>query len=241
MTDPVILDVLDGVRRPQFFENLHLISKWNQPGTEGDTGGGNKLAHGTSEWTPGNPSVMKITPARRLVGQPWDTFFCNNTLTLDPKLPPPNYLGYGLDFCLPAALDITNTNAFEWEIELCELGTRYNMGWQYRMTGVRGWYHFNKLTETWGDRVQGLPDVEPVPGKFVSVLGHFKINRENRTVEHDSIVIDGKFFPLRTVFPAAPLPGNSKANHLKNAIQLDSNGKGGIWSVQLNKMVVRVL
>lgn len=242
MIEHTILDLLDGAKPVKEWTGLSAVSSWIQPGNTGNTGGGSVAPHGKYTWSPGNPTtgqsgVLSIQPAAG-----WDNFYFYNTLVgrMDR---PVSYFGYQVPFALPSQADVAACNAFEFELELCEAGLRYNMAWQWKPSHVDGapaWRSFDKLNQKWVVE-PSLPAPVAVAGRPVTLWAHFLIDRLAKTVTHDSVVLDGQFISIGRTRPA--VQGSNPATwYLHNAVQMDPLGSGKGFTVQLGPgMTARAL
>jgi hypothetical protein len=239
LIDTTINEVIDGMRTLREFTNLHLASTMIDGGGA-DTGGINSLPHGPFAWLPGNPASFQIKPIVRPAGKPWDNTYLYNTLTKD-KLNA-IYFGLQIQFAFPTAAAIAASTAVEFELELCEAGLTYNMAWQYKHSKVDGspaWRLFDKRLSKW-TAIDGLPIPSPKPTTFVNAWAHFRADRDTKILWHDSIVIDGVFYPVNSPHAAVP-KWSPQTFYLHNAVQLDSDGKGTAYGVLLKGWNARAL
>lgn len=242
MIDLTVVQLLTGERKLKEWLALHTLPTMIDGGGA-DTGGQNKFPHGIFTWKPsiqGDATAFSFAPKPRPKGQPWDNIYLYNTLSkgkLDYT-----YFSHQLSFAFPTSAAINNCTAFEFELELCEAGLTYNMGWQYKHSKVDGppsWRYFNKQQQAWV-AVPTLPIPAPMPNTFVSIVMNFAVNRAAKLCTHDSIVIDGIFHPVNQTLSAVP-KWNPTTWYLHNAVQLDSDGKGSPETILLNNMNVRAL
>jgi len=242
MNDPTINAVLDGDVKSIEWVGMEFTPSLIDGGGA-DTGGPNRLPHGRTTWVPGSsstPAILTFNPVRRPQGQPWDNSYNYNTLTRT-KLTG-SYYGHQFMFALPTPKDVTNCNAVEFELELCEAGLLYNMAWQWKpsnIDGPPGWRIFDKSKEKWIAQPQ-IPFTAPIPGAFVEVSARFRVDRNLKQTWHDSVVIGGKYFPINAS-AAAPMKWSPKTWYLHHAVQPDSLGKGAPFSVLIKNWNARML
>lgn len=249
MIDPEIINLLSGSKQLIEWPLLDQVPAMADKGGA-DTGGPNPLPHGKSIWTPGKPPALTtgmpipasliFTPIKRSPGQPWDNCYNFNTITRQPLKS--TYFSWELEFSI-SAMDLKG-NAREFEIELCESGWTYNMAWQYKCSKVDGppaWRLFdqNAARNKWVP-VVSIPAPAPKAGTFISVKAFFAINRSVGTTLHDSIMIDGIFYPVDAIHERKQ-KWSPQTNYLHNAVQIDSMGDGIPCSVQIRNWKVRAL
>lgn len=239
MIDQMITELLLGARSPSEWLDLEDVPSVLMPdGGGADTGGRNPLAHGTSTWTPG--ALFTFQPKVRAKSLPWDNVYRYHTLSRDRT--PAIYFAHQFQFAYPSAADISASTAFEIEMELCESGLAYDMGWQYKPSLVDGppsWRWFDETARSW-NTVEGLPRPAPIANKLISVFALFSVNRVARTTTHEAIVIDGTSYQVGATHRALQ-KWPSTVNYLHNAAQLDSDGKGTPCSIQLRHWNARAL
>ena len=233
--DQVISEQLSGARQVEVFKDLHLIPKWNQPGTSGDSGGASGLNHGSFVWQPGVPSKLSVHPVARPQGKPWDTYyFYNSLLTAQSNA---EYFSYTMDVTFPTQKDLNVCTAWENELEVCEAGLAYNMAWQCKPSHVDGppaWRYFVQ-GGGWKVPTVAIPAPVPVPGTAMTVLSKFFLDRIAKTVTHLSLTINDKEYPVNVTLPAKP-KWSAGTFYTHNAFQLDSDGKGSPYTVVLNNV-----
>jgi hypothetical protein len=231
MIDTNIIQMLSGARTLQQWSGLE--QKPLIDGGGADTGGGNALPHGKLVWTPGNgitPASMIFNSAKRKQGQPWDNAYGYNPITKVPM----NcvYFSFSLGFSISSA-DLKG-NAREFEIELCESGETYDMGWQYKWSSVDGppaWRMFDQIAGTWV-AVPSIPAPAPKAGVFVNMAAFFAVDRTNGVTWHDSLMVDGVLYPVNTSHKKK-MKWNPTTNYLHNAAQIDPLGNGETCSMQI--------
>lgn len=240
MLDSTTRGILNGTRPVYAWTGLEQVPAMIDGGGA-DTGGINSLPHGKTMWRQGNPTTpatLIFDPIRRLPGQQWDNCYMYNTISRTP--PALEFLCMELQFSL-AASDLTG-NAREFEAELCESGWTYNMAWQYKWSHVDGppaWRLFDQLApkNKWV-AVPSIPPPAPKAGQFISFEAYFVIDLAAGVTYHDSIVIDGTYYPVN--LPHGKLKKwSDKTNYLHNAVQIDSMGDGAICTVQIRDWNVR--
>jgi hypothetical protein len=242
MLDNFTRSLLNGDKK--IFEALGLEKVPTMIDAQGaDTGGINSLPHGKSIWRQGNdttPGTLIFDPVVRAPGQPWDNSYNYNTITRNPQ--PVSILCWELDFVL-AASDLKG-NAREFEAELCEVGWTYNMALQYKWSNVDGppaWRMFDQtaVKNKWVP-IPGIPAPNPVAGKFISVQAYFVIDRAAGVTWHDSVVIDGVYYPINVPHKKM-FKWPSKPTYLHNAVQIDPLNDGQVCTVQIRNWNVRGL
>jgi len=236
--EQVVSEQLAGRRKLEVFNGLSLIPKWNQPGTSGDTGGPSNLPHGTYSWIPGNPGSLNIRPVRRSIGKPWDNYYFYNTIQTETT--GAVYFSYEMSVMFPTQKDIDACTAWENEIEVCEAGLAYNMAWQCLLhTAKPAWRLFDLINQKWV-QIVSIPSPAPKPGQFMQVLSKFRMDRSAKTVEHLTLAVNGTEYPVESVH-GAKLKWSAGTNYTHNAFQLDSDGKGTSYTVQLADVTARRL
>lgn len=238
--DQVISEQLSGVRQIEVFKDLHLIPKWNQPGTSGDSGGPSGLNHGSFVWQPGTPAKLSVMPVARPQGKPWDTYYFYNSLP--PEQSKAQYFAYTMDVMFPTVKDLNVCTAWENELEVCEAGLAFNMAWQCKPSHVDGppaWRYFVQ-GDGWKIPATIIPAPSPVAGQAVTVLSKFFLDRIGKTVTHLSLTINGKEYPINVTLPAKS-KWSTGTFYIHNAFQLDSDGKGSPFSIVLNNISARRL
>jgi len=237
--DPLIGAQLDGDVKLQEWLNLNTFTLFVDKGGA-DTGGPNPLSHGTSVWTPGPTASLTFQPKARPKGQPWDNVY--RAATLSTGHLPCVYFGFGLSFMYPTQKDIDVSTAAEFELAMAEAGLEYDMGWQFKPSKVDGppairW--FDESAQHWVVPT-GLPPFTPKPGVWTDVQAYFSIDRVNQTTTHVGLSVDNHFYQVNATHHAK-FKYATKPWYLHAAAQLDSDGKGSPYGIQIKNWNARGL
>ena len=237
--DPLIGAQLDGDVKLQEWTNLNLLPSFIDKGGA-DTGGPNPLPHGLSIWTPGSTASLTFQPKVRPKGQPWDNVY--RAATLSTGHLPCVYFGFGLSFMYPTQKDIDVSTAAEFELAMAEAGLEYDMGWQFKPSKVDGppairW--FDESAQHWVVPT-GLPSFAPKPGVWTDMQAYFTIDRVNQTTTHLALVVDGHTYQVGATHKAK-FKYATKPWYLHAAAQLDSDGKGSPYGIQIKNWNARGL
>lgn len=237
--DPLIAAQLDGDVKLQEWVNLNLLPAFVDKGGA-DTGGPNALPHGVSVWTSGPTASLTFKPKVRFKGQPWDNVY--RAATLSTGHLPCVYFGFGLSFMYPTQKDIDVSTAVEFELALAEAGLEYDMGWQFKPSKVDGppavrW--FDELNQHWVTPT-GISPFVPKPGVWTDVQAYFSIDRLNQVTTHVALAINGHPYQINAAHKAK-FKYATKPWYLHAAAQLDSDGKGSPYGIQIKNWSARGL
>lgn len=225
------------------YSNLHLNKlfpadkkipfQWIQPGNVGNTGGGSSLAHGTSTWTPGSPTLITITPKN--IAPHSDNFFFYMVLP-QPHSATTHFRFHAGNFSARSAADWLNSQAFEFQLELIEGGWRYNMAWQIQP--IQGLRYFDKTNSKWIQYKGGgiAPILTPL-NKPTSFIADFTIDRSVHTTTHVSLQVNDTFYPVAVTQPASM--ASPTQTEFSVAVQLDSKSTAPPYAAVLDQLEVR--
>lgn len=191
--------------------NLHLypesgqegLSSWFQPGNSGNSGGASPKPHGTSVWTPGNPTTVTVKPAG-----PYDNFYFVKDL---PIVLPPSRL---VSVRQHSIVNLSGWQALEFEQELHWGGCVYNMAWQFDLANKLVRY-FDYTDSVWLQTRIALP---PLNGLLT--VAEFAVDPVAQTTTHVALTINGVRYLVNVTQKATPKTG--LGTKLTIAEQMDS-------------------
>lgn len=237
MIDPMVLAQLSGKSRLQEWLTLEQTPTLIDGGGA-DTGGPNKLPHGTATWTSANATStasLQFKPKPRPKGQPWDNAF--NYAVLAPSQLACNYFSHQFQFMFPTEADIAACTAVEFVVEVRIDGWAFDMEYQY-LLNKPAWRIYDPVGHAW-IAVTALPPPKPIAGVFVRAVAMFSLDKANRQFTHEQIMIDENVYPVGLTHKATlKWPG---VNNAIFAVQTDSDGKGSPFSVKIKNWNVRGL
>lgn len=209
------------------YTDLHLypssptesLSGWFQPGNQGNSGGGSSKPHGTSLWTPGQPTTVAVKPAG-----PYDNFYFLKDLPMIEDFQ--EDIRSFTSRRQHSVVNLSGVQAIEFEHQLQYNGAIYNMAWQFDVADNMIRYFNYTADPTKSSWIQA-PDtagvkVAPLLANLVTIA-EFEVNLSEETVTHVGITINGVSYEVNVTQPATVKPGIG--NKLTIAEQLDSTGK----------------
>jgi hypothetical protein len=142
----------------------------------------------------------------------------------------------------PTQKDIDVSTAAEFELALAEAGLEYDMGWQFKPSKVDGppairW--FDESAQHWV-AVSNIPAFAPKPGAWTDVQAHFAIDRVNQTTTHLSLTVNNTLYQINAIHKPK-FKYATKPWYLHAAAQLDSDGKGSAYGIQIKNWNARGL
>jgi hypothetical protein len=201
---------------------------WVQPGNVGNSGGGSPAPHGTYILTPGDPMVVRVSPA-----EAFDNFYFFDRVGQFPNLTKFNWSG---SFSFPTASDLAACQALEWQWQQCVNGAVWNGAWQISLKPsppVLRYYEFNR--DVW-TAFAPFDASLLAPGKVLSVMSEHSIDPTHET--HIAITLNGVRIPVSFTQANTPNKYPPSAVSLDVAFQLDANSKGTPYTVEIDKIAV---
>ena len=234
-SNTLIDNLVTGSKLVTFYSGLQNPTGWVQPSNTGNTGGASSAPHGTFTLTslPDGSTNFTINP-----GSPYDTYYFYKKLPFDPSIVRVAWEGtIKVD-----AVNLSKSQAIEWEFEQSEDGWAYNGGFQIllKTDGVRPGSTVADFSFV--SKWQTIPvpiDVTQFPNG-ISFITEYEIDRTTKSCLHKAITINGQRFLVNKSAPGKQKNATG-VNYLHYAFQLDSDGKAEPYTVNCYGMALRTL
>jgi hypothetical protein len=212
---------------------LELSTLWQQPGTVGNSGGGDPHATPRGTFTPGTPGVFHLSPIDPFDNAYWYIRFSS--------MPNAMYFVHKMKVRLPTPTDRAASQAIEWEIQKSLNGKIYNMAWQAEFSGSK-WRSFHKIWSGtawvghWEDSGITFDPTIWDSGAWVTLESTFLLTPT--TITHIDLKINGVTHTVNIVrTPVDKL----ESNYMTTAFQLDGNSTPTPYNAQVEDYSVEML
>lgn len=224
-------------RRPVIAAGLESSVAWVQPGTVGNTGGGNTSDLPQGQMVPGESAIFRTTATKPYHNPYWYL----RLLPWYPEFGTCHNFSYRLSFMFPTAADIASCQALEFQLQRrMSNGDIYNMAWQMELKEFKQWrtFDYNAVVDKWKPTPTPIPvDMSIlVPGKWIPIVASYQINIDNGTTTHLSLWIADRSYAVGVIRPKSPT--DSRAADFDAGFQLDTNSVPVNYQVKVDNIVV---
>lgn len=191
------------------------------PGAAANTGATGSLAKATQGLPGVNSAWLRLEPHG-----PYADAYWYEKKAVDPTK---KHFRYETSFLFGGSGDAAASQAIELDVQQVIAGLVFNSGLQFDFAEnqIRVWNRYAKehgLPNPW--QYAGLPCPRWTPNQWISVI--YESHRDDKTVFHDAITINGVRTGLKLSFPAVTL---NLPDMLNCGMQLDGNQAGTAYQV----------
>jgi hypothetical protein len=210
--------------------DLNLSTRWLQPGTVGNSGGGDPNATKRGTFTPGSPATFHLQPINPFDNAYWYMKFAS--------LPSAMYFVHKMRVRLPNPTARAASQAIEWEVQKSLNGKIYNMAWQAEFSGSK-WRSFHKIWSGtawvghWEDSGITFDPTIWDGAAWVDLESTFLLTPT--TITHIALKINGT---THTVNITRTAVDKLESNYLATAFQLDGNSTPTPYDAEVDDLSV---